>query len=47
MDFDVKFSYTYFVCSRIFLCKIQCTEENKHTDGIVVRRGDAETLVLQ
>ncbi|XP_032684677.1 intraflagellar transport protein 81 homolog [Odontomachus brunneus] len=31
----------------IFLCKIQCAEENKQTDGIVVRRGGAETLVLQ
>ncbi|KAH0949504.1 hypothetical protein HN011_006650 [Eciton burchellii] len=31
----------------IFLCKIRCIEENKHTDGVVVRRGDAETLVLQ
>ncbi|XP_026829859.1 intraflagellar transport protein 81 homolog isoform X2 [Ooceraea biroi] len=31
----------------IFSCKIRCAEESKQTDGIVVRRGDAETLVLQ
>ncbi|XP_012220788.1 intraflagellar transport protein 81 homolog [Linepithema humile] len=31
----------------IFLCKIQCAEESKQTDGIVMRRGGAETLVLQ
>ncbi|XP_029159105.1 intraflagellar transport protein 81 homolog [Nylanderia fulva] len=31
----------------IFVCKLQCAEENKQTDGIVVRRGGAETLVLQ
>ncbi|XP_071626384.1 intraflagellar transport protein 81 homolog [Temnothorax longispinosus] len=31
----------------IFSCKIQCAEESKQTDGIVVRRGGAETLVLQ
>lgn len=31
----------------IFSCKLQCAEESKQTDGIVVRRGDAETLVLQ
>ncbi|XP_036142642.1 intraflagellar transport protein 81 homolog isoform X2 [Monomorium pharaonis] len=29
----------------IFTCKIQCAEESKQTDGIVVRRGYAETLV--
>ncbi|XP_011146276.1 intraflagellar transport protein 81 homolog isoform X1 [Harpegnathos saltator] len=31
----------------IFSCKIQCAEMSKQTDGIVVRRGGAETLVLQ
>ncbi|XP_035729254.1 intraflagellar transport protein 81 homolog isoform X2 [Vespa mandarinia] len=31
----------------IFTCKIQCAEDSKHNDGIVVRRGGAETLVLQ
>ncbi|KAL6266988.1 hypothetical protein P5V15_000071 [Pogonomyrmex californicus] len=31
----------------IFFCKIQCAEESKQTDGVVVRRGGAETLVLQ
>ncbi|XP_025073789.1 intraflagellar transport protein 81 homolog [Pogonomyrmex barbatus] len=31
----------------IFSCKIQCAEESKQTDGVVVRRGGAETLVLQ
>ncbi|GAB1867772.1 Intraflagellar transport protein 81 homolog [Camponotus japonicus] len=31
----------------IFSCKIQCAEESKQTEGIVVRRGGAETLVLQ
>lgn len=36
-----------FACFRIFSCKIQCAEENKQIDGIVVRRGGAETLVLQ
>lgn len=36
-----------FARFRIFSCKIQCAEESKQTDGIVVRRGGAETLVLQ
>ncbi|KAL0103446.1 hypothetical protein PUN28_017601 [Cardiocondyla obscurior] len=31
----------------IFSCKIQSAKESKQTDGIVVRRGGAETLVLQ
>lgn len=35
------------VCFRIFSCKIHYAEESKQTDGIVVRRGGAETLVLQ
>ncbi|XP_078040651.1 intraflagellar transport protein 81 homolog [Augochlora pura] len=31
----------------IFKCKINCAEESKLSNGIVVRRGGAETLVLQ
>ncbi|XP_039312270.1 intraflagellar transport protein 81 homolog isoform X2 [Solenopsis invicta] len=31
----------------IFSCKIQCEEESKQIDDIVVRKGGAETLVLQ
>lgn len=31
----------------VFKCKIKCAEENKQSNGIVVRRGGAETLVLQ
>lgn len=32
---------------RVFKCKIKCAEESKQSNGIVVRRGGAETLVLQ
>nr|XP_031846552.1 intraflagellar transport protein 81 homolog [Nomia melanderi]XP_031846553.1 intraflagellar transport protein 81 homolog [Nomia melanderi] len=31
----------------IFKCKIKCAEESKQSNGIVVRQGGAETLVLQ
>ncbi|XP_076757154.1 intraflagellar transport protein 81 homolog [Xylocopa sonorina] len=31
----------------LFKCKIKCAEESKQSNGIVVRRGGAETLVLQ
>ncbi|XP_043517400.1 intraflagellar transport protein 81 homolog isoform X1 [Frieseomelitta varia] len=31
----------------VFKCKIKCAEESKQSNGIVVRRGGAETLVLQ
>ncbi|XP_017763659.1 PREDICTED: intraflagellar transport protein 81 homolog [Eufriesea mexicana] len=31
----------------VFKCKIQSAEESKQSNGIVVRRGGAETLVLQ
>ncbi|XP_034185123.2 intraflagellar transport protein 81 homolog isoform X1 [Osmia lignaria lignaria] len=34
-------------CFRIFQCKIKSAEETKQSNGIVVRRGGAETLVLQ
>lgn len=31
----------------VFKCKIKCAEESKQSNGIVVRQGGAETLVLQ
>ena len=31
----------------VFKCKIKCAEESRQSSGIVVRRGGAETLVLQ
>ncbi|CAK9826991.1 Intraflagellar transport protein 81 homolog [Anthophora retusa] len=31
----------------VFKCKMKCAEESKQSNGIVVRRGGAETLVLQ